>query len=227
MNQRSYNQFCPVAYALDLVGERWTMLVIRELSFGPRRFVDILRGLPGIGTNLLARRLRLLEGSHIIYRRHLPPPAASAVYELAEAGKRLLPVLQGLANWGLQLISEAAPDDYLGFVSTMGAIATMYLPRKPAGKAFLCEIRTPEGTFHTRLNGPEIEVEQGEALKPDLVISVESKVLISLLGIPENAARACDEDLLHIERGGLRDLKRFLNSFASPTGTKGNKRKAR
>ena len=86
MTNRSYNQYCPLAYALDLVGDRWTLLIIRELLAGPRRFKNLLDGLSGISTNLLSERLRSLEQQGILHRRVLPPPAGSSVYELTVLG---------------------------------------------------------------------------------------------------------------------------------------------
>src|SRR5947199_3524354 len=108
---RSYNQFCPAARALDLVGERWTLLVVRELLFGPKRYTDLQEGLPGIGPNVLAARLRALEGAGLVQKRRLPPPAASTVYELTEIGAGLRPVLMDLFQWVLQLLSIPVAND--------------------------------------------------------------------------------------------------------------------
>ncbi len=108
MPRRSYNQYCSVARALDIVGDRWTLLLIRELMIGPRRYTDLIDGLPGIGTNHLADRLKRLVADGIIRRRELPPPAASTVYELTSSGRGLEPVIIGLAHWGLDRLG--APD---------------------------------------------------------------------------------------------------------------------
>ena len=102
MTQKTYNQYCPVAHALDLVGERWTLLIIRNLFVGPKRFSDLLRGLPGIGTNILTGRLKALEENGLIQSRFLPPPAASSVYELTPYGRSLQDVMVALALWGVQ-----------------------------------------------------------------------------------------------------------------------------
>src|SRR6188768_1790264 len=107
---RGYSQFCPVAYALEVVGERWTLLVIRELIPGPRRFKDLMDGLPGISTNLLAERLKDLEQQGVIRRRRLAPPAGSAVYELTAIGRALEPTLLELGKWGSQFV-PATPED--------------------------------------------------------------------------------------------------------------------
>src|SRR5215470_2243575 len=104
MKTRHYEQFCALAYALDIVGERWTLLIIRELLPGPRRFKDLLDGLPDISTNLLSERLKSLEQQGILCRRILPPPAGSTVYELTTFGKALeTPVLE-LGKWGSRLL---------------------------------------------------------------------------------------------------------------------------
>ncbi len=106
MGRRSYNQGCGVARALDVVGERWTLLLVRELLSGPKRFKDLLEGLCGIGTNLLAARLKDLEGNGIVRRSTLPPPAGSSVYELSEMGRSLEPVIVALCRWELQLMDS-------------------------------------------------------------------------------------------------------------------------
>lgn len=98
MTSRSYNQYCGLAYALDIVGERWTILIIRELFAGPRRFTDLMEGLPGISTNLLGERLKRLEQQRIIKRRTLPPPAGSTVYELTALEQGLETTLLELTN---------------------------------------------------------------------------------------------------------------------------------
>jgi DNA-binding HxlR family transcriptional regulator len=103
---RTYGQFCGLAHALDLLGERWTLLILRELILGPRRYGELLAALPGIGTNLLAARLKSLESGGIVQRTTLPPPANVAVYELTEGGKELRPLVGGLALWGLRLLDD-------------------------------------------------------------------------------------------------------------------------
>src|SRR5215213_1131511 len=108
---RSYAQHCTVARALDVVGERWTLLLVRELSTGPKRFKDLLGGLPGIGSNLLAGRLKALEGEGIVRRSTLPPPAGSNVYELTGLGRGLEPVIVALSRWGARLMGSPGEDD--------------------------------------------------------------------------------------------------------------------
>jgi len=108
---RSYQQFCPAARALDVVGERWTLLIVRDLLLGPKRYTDLQAGLPGIGPNVLADRLRSLEGAGLVRKRRLPPPAASTVYELTELGAGLRPALEELFRWGLHFAATPSAAD--------------------------------------------------------------------------------------------------------------------
>ncbi len=111
MKKRSYREVCGVARALDVVGERWTLLVVRELLAGPRRYTDLLAGLPGIGTNLLASRLKEMEAEGLLEKRLLPPPAASTVYQLTERGLGLRKVVTALGEWGMPLVLPLQKDD--------------------------------------------------------------------------------------------------------------------
>ena len=108
---KSYGQWCSVAKALDVVGERWSLLLVRELFEGPKRYSDLLEGAPGISTDVLAARLRDLEADGVIARRTLPAPAASKVYELTDRGRQLGPVVAELAKWGMQLLGEKDDDE--------------------------------------------------------------------------------------------------------------------
>ena len=108
---RSYNQWCSLAKALDVVGERWSLLVVRELLEGPRRYTDLREGIPGISTDVLAARLKDLEDDGVIERRTLPPPAASKVYELTEMGLGLGPTVAALSKWGAQLLGPKTDDE--------------------------------------------------------------------------------------------------------------------
>ena len=110
MDRRAYNQFCALATALDRIGERWTLLVIRELLVGPKRYSDLREGLPGIAANLLAQRLRTLEADGLVRKRRLPKPAASTVYELTDLGRDLEPALLALMRWGSGFMGRPTAD---------------------------------------------------------------------------------------------------------------------
>ena len=107
---KRYDQYCPIACSLGLIGERWTLLVVRELLYGPKRYTDLADNLPGIGTNILAARLKELESGGLVEKRKLPPPWASTVYELTAAGRELRPVLHELARFGARLMGPPPPD---------------------------------------------------------------------------------------------------------------------
>lgn len=110
MSRRKYGQFCPLAKALDVLGERWTLLIVRELLTGPKRYTDLRAGLPGMATDLLAARLRELQEAGVIGRREVPRPTPATVYELTERGRALRPVIMELSRWGRPLLADPADD---------------------------------------------------------------------------------------------------------------------
>ena len=129
---KRYDQYCPIACSLGLVGERWTLLVVRELMEGPKRYTDLVDGLAGIGTNILAARLKDLEAAGLVARHKLPPPAASTVYELTDAGLRLRPVLHELARFGARYMGPP-PVDALEPGWLLGALDLALSPIARAG----------------------------------------------------------------------------------------------
>ena len=133
MVKRGYNQFCAAARALDLLGERWTLLLIRDLLTGPKRYTDLLNGLPGIGTNLLAGRLKELESVGVVERNELPPPAASTVYELTERGRELQDVIGPLARWGLPLLERRGREQAWQPEWSILAMQATFRPERAAG----------------------------------------------------------------------------------------------
>lgn len=171
MGKRSYDQHCTVARALDVVGERWTLLLVRELLTGPKRFKDLLAGLPGIGTNLLAARLKALGGHGIVRRATLPPPAGSDVYELTELGRSLEPVVLALSRWGSRLMEEEPRegDDVRPAWAAM-ALRSLFEPEAD-GPREVYEFRIDGETFHLRVEEGTVEARQGAADAPDVVAS--------------------------------------------------------
>jgi DNA-binding HxlR family transcriptional regulator len=131
---KRYDQYCPMAHALDLVGERWSMLIVRELMRGPKRYTDLVDGLGGIGTNVLAARLRDLESHGIVTRATLPPPAASRVYQLTEYGRGLRPAMRELALWGARSLGppSGGPPLFAGWLCN--AMDTVLAPLAPPGR---------------------------------------------------------------------------------------------
>jgi DNA-binding HxlR family transcriptional regulator len=130
---KRYEQYCPMAHALDLVGDRWALLVIRELMHGPKRYTDLVDRLHGIGTNILAARLRDLEDNGVVARRTLPPPAASKVYELTDYGRGLRPAMRELALWGARSLGPPSDKDELFDGWLANAMDTVIANRAPTG----------------------------------------------------------------------------------------------
>ncbi|MFC8096873.1 winged helix-turn-helix transcriptional regulator [Streptomyces sp. NPDC057301] len=140
--RRSYDQYCSAARALDVVGDRWTLLIVRELLAGPRRYTDLHADLPGVSTDVLASRLKDMERDGITTRRRLPPPGAAYVYELTPRGRELLPVLQALGEWGQPELGERRATD-----AVRAHWFALPLLRSLEGEG-LVEVRLEEGDFH-------------------------------------------------------------------------------
>jgi DNA-binding HxlR family transcriptional regulator len=132
--RKRYDLYCPVAHALRLVGERWALLLVLELMSGPKRYTDLAEALPGIGTNILADRLRDLEAGGIVEKRKLPPPAASRVYELTEYGRALRPAIRELALWGARSLGPPTDDEELFPGWLHNALDIVLAPLAPAGR---------------------------------------------------------------------------------------------
>ncbi|MDT0387702.1 helix-turn-helix domain-containing protein [Streptomyces sp. DSM 41921] len=148
--RRSYDQYCSAARALDVVGDRWTLLIVRELLAGPRRYTDLHADLPGVSTDVLASRLRDMERDGLATRRRLPPPGAANVYELTARGRALLPVLQALGEWGQDELGERRPTD-----AVRAHWFALPLLRLLEGKEGLVEVRLEEGRFHVHAGAGE------------------------------------------------------------------------
>ncbi|MFF4714379.1 winged helix-turn-helix transcriptional regulator [Streptomyces eurythermus] len=147
--RRSYDQYCSAARALDLVGDRWTLLIVRELLAGPRRYTDLHADLPGVSTDVLASRLKEMERDGLTTRRRLPPPGAAYVYELTARGRELLPVLQALSTWGGRELGERRPTD-----AVRAHWFALPLLRALEGEGIL-EVHLEEGEFHLHVGAEE------------------------------------------------------------------------
>jgi DNA-binding HxlR family transcriptional regulator len=198
---RSYDQYCPVAHALELVGERWALLVVRELLHGPKRYTDLAERLPGIGTNVLASRLRDLEACGIVQKRTLPPPAASKVYELTEYGRGLKSVVRELALWGARSLGPPTAEDELFPGWLANAVDTVLGPLAPPGRF---EFRVGEEVA-SLVDG---EGSPGPVESPDVVVTGDAEALFHLL---------VDRRLDLVEVEGDRDrLERLLDGAPAP-----------
>ncbi|MFE0812127.1 winged helix-turn-helix transcriptional regulator [Streptomyces sp. NPDC058794] len=144
--RRSYDQYCSAARALDAVGDRWTLLIVRELLAGPRRYTDLHADLPGVSTDVLASRLKDMEREGLATRRRLPPPGAAYVYELTGRGTGLLPVLEALGAWGARELGERRPTDAVR--AHWFALPLRRALREAGAGEGVVEVRLEEGTFH-------------------------------------------------------------------------------
>lgn len=180
MAKRSYDEYCGLAVALDLLGERWTMLILRELMMGPKRFTDLLSGLPGIGTGLLTQRLRELEDAAVIEKAVLPPPAASTVYQLTEDGVTLRTPLLGLTRWGLRRLGTPTEGQTANVNLFAFAMAARFNPRSSPTADGIYELRLDDSTFHFTIENGDIQIRTGPAQHPLAVITTHMATLIAI-----------------------------------------------
>jgi DNA-binding HxlR family transcriptional regulator len=176
---RRYQQYCPVARALDVAGERWTLLVARELLLGPRRFTDLADGLPGIGSSVLATRLKDLEQHGLVAKRTLPPPAASVVYELTDQARGLARVLAALADWGMNLLGHPDDEDRVDPRWLVLALAVTARPPPSLGDATY-ELRVDNDAFQIRSNHDRLHVAQGPTDSARATITMTTDTLAAM-----------------------------------------------
>jgi DNA-binding HxlR family transcriptional regulator len=195
---KRYGQQCPLARALDVVGERWSMLVVRELLLGPRRYTDLVDGLPGVPTNLLAGRLRELRAAGVVTRRVLPRPSAVTVYELTEAGHALRPALAELRAWGGQYGPTPAETDAVRpawvLLSARGRPTAL-----PDGRT--CELRIDAESFQLGADGSRLTIRSGPAPAPDTTITMPPGTLYRLVAARATPTRTARESTVDGDAG--------------------------
>jgi len=212
--KRSYGEACRFAYALDLVGERWALLVVRELLFGPKRFTDLRAGLPHASPNILSERLRELEQVGVVHRRKLPPPAASQVYELTEWGRELEPVVTQLGAWGARSPVPPASRE-IGASSIVLALRSLFDAEAAGDLEAGYELRLGEESFHVDIAGGELELSRGGAEAPVAAIETDAETLAALLTGQLQLEDALNSGAASIE-GSKRDARSFLKLFPMP-----------
>ncbi len=214
VTMRTYDDGCAAAHALDLVGERWALLVVRELLLGPKRFTDLRAGIPKASPNVLAQRLRELEGAGVVRRRKLPPPAASRVYELTEWGLDLEPVIVRLGRWGARSPSKPR-DAELGVDSLILSFRTMFDPRAADVLKASYELRLGEDRFRVVVADGRFEVARGGAERPDAIIETDAGTLAALVYDGRPLAEAVRSGDVKIQ-GDESAVARFLGLFFLP-----------
>jgi DNA-binding HxlR family transcriptional regulator len=219
--KRTYCDGCAAAHALDLIGERWALLVVRELLLGPKRFTDLRAGLPGVSPNVLAQRLRELEGAGVVRRRKLARPAASRVYELTEWGMGLEPVIISLGRWGAR--SPLRPRDAaLGVDSFILSLRTMFDPHSAGGLTASYELcfgeEEEKECFSAVVAEGRFEVARwGSAAtkEPEAIIEADPLTLAALVYEGRSLAEALRSGEIRIE-GSEEAVERFLKLFPLP-----------
>ena len=209
---RSYNQYCPLARALDVVGERWTPLIVRELLSGPKRFKDLQNALIGIGTNLLSTRLKEMERNSLALKETLPPPGVATVYVLTEHGRKLDETLLALTRWGIPLLATPKkPDELLLPHWLLQGMLSAFNVAEAAGVAEVYEFHIDNEVFHARVEVGRATGDMGSGYKPNLIWSSNSETFMALafrVLPPEQGIKNG-----YVKVGNLEVLKRALRIF--------------
>jgi DNA-binding HxlR family transcriptional regulator len=179
---RSYQQYCSVAKALDVVGDRWVLLIIRELTVaGPSRYTDLMKGLPGIATNLLADRLRDMEESGLIRREEAPPPIATTLFQLTDRGLALKPVLEELGRWGAPLMGVPTEGNVFRSHWLVFPFELHMVDRAPKESPVTIEVRTGDEPMLIEAKHGKVRSRPGAAAHPDAVISGRPGPILGLI----------------------------------------------
>jgi DNA-binding HxlR family transcriptional regulator len=177
VTNRTYEQYCPVAVALDVLGDRWTLLVLRELLFGEQRFTDLRRALPGMAPNLLSERLRVLEEQGLVTRRELPPPAARTVYAATADAHEVIPVLRALARFGTDRLGPVDEEHVRPSMAVFGMVAPFHRPDPAAPRQHTRLVLDGE-TFDLLTDGSRLSARARPDEQPDLVITAPAAALV-------------------------------------------------
>jgi DNA-binding HxlR family transcriptional regulator len=213
---RTYADACGIARALDVVGERWALLVVRELLLGPQRFSDLRQALPNASSNLVADRLRELVGRGVVCHRKLPPPAGSSVYELTEWGRELEPIVLALGSWGVQVPLPTTATT-LSATSVLLFLRTALRP-DPTAAPIVCRLDLDDRVWTVRSKDGRVHVDSGDVTEPDVSIRTDSKTLNAVLEDPGRLdADVCDgRAIVAGDHAALRRLLAAVNDGPPP-----------
>lgn len=213
---KSYEEACGLARGLDVVGERWTLLVIRELLFGPKRFTDLEEGMPGVPPSLLSSRLKELADAGLITQRVLPPPAASSVYELTHAGRQLETSLVALAEWGARYGRPMTPEDQVRAEWMALGMKWLFKPEEAAGVRATYEMRYMDQVLNAVIDDEHVDITIGEATDPDLTVEVLDTEAGRQMMVGElPAPTAASHEFIRVT-GSMEAMETFLRIFALP-----------
>jgi len=214
VGRRKYDDGCAVAHALDLVGERWALLVVRELLLGPKRFTDLLVGVRGASPDVLTQRLRELTEAGVVRRRRLGPPTAAWVYELTTWGADLGPIVTGLARWASHSPGMRY-DAPLGTDSAVLSLEALFDPSAAAGVDATIALHLGDERFRLRIANSQLAVTRAETERPNATIDTNTNTLLSLL----RANRPLDDALANGElrlAGDRALVEKFMCLFPTP-----------
>lgn len=212
--RRHYDDACAVAHGLDLVGERWALLVIRELMLGPKRFSDLRSDLPGISANVLTQRLEGLEAAGIVTRRKLPPPASTQVYELTKWGYECGPVLEAFGRWAARSPAHD-PSLPLSDVSLFLSFRTMIDPARARGLDTSIGFRLGASTYLVRLKDGDVEVLRGSIERADAVFIGQAAAIAAAVYGDQPLKTLAAQGMLMVE-GDRKLAERFITLFPLP-----------
>lgn len=201
MPRREYDQSCSLACALDRIGERWSLLIVRELSLGPLRFSDLARNVGGAPTDVLTKRLRDLEGHGVVRRRELGPPATGVAYELTDVGWGLERPMLELGRWGLHF---ERVDDVVNLAPTSLPNAIRVIAQPPLEARLTIGLRSGGQAFWLRIEEGWIAASRGEAEDPDLTLAGEPAEILAVLVAGEAAEQGVE---IEGDRGALEELR--------------------
>jgi len=213
---RSYAQLCGIATAFDVIGDRWAALIVRDLLLGSLRFGELAEGLPGIGTNTLAARLKDLEGSGVVRRQLLPLPDRGTVYELTPYGRELEPILMGLGRWGTRSMGRLSPDVAARSRWLVAAMLAFHDEERRVARPTTWELRLTDGAFTVRAKGTDLTVAAGAPDDADLVITTGDEQLHRLLTHRLAPSEAVATGAVSVE-GDVSELPRLLGLFSFPS----------
>lgn len=214
-NKRSYGDACGIARALDVVGERWALMVVRELLLGPKRFTDLRAGLPHVSPDVLAQRLRDLEQAGVVQHRRLPPPYGSQVYELTASGRALEPALIALGRWGGAYAPPPQDDMCMSLDAHILSLRTLFDTERAGDFEARVELRLGEERFHVVIADGAVEADRGALPDADAVIEADPTMLLEVLHGHRRLADALAAETIRIA-GDKRKAKRFMTLFPLP-----------
>jgi DNA-binding HxlR family transcriptional regulator len=218
--KKSYEQHCPVARSLDVLGERWTLLVVRDLLMGPKRYTDLREGLPGIPTDLLTARLRTLESAGFVARRKLPRPAPATVYALTDPGRRLGPAVLALGKAGLERLGAPGPSEDVRAERQVLALRLSFRRAEWPELAETYQLRIDGEPYVVSVDHGDVEAARGLAPDPAITLTTDARTFVALLLYDVTAADALAQGSADLE-GELTALERFLDAFAYPSAGRG------